>query len=142
MRKLPGVRGTLFVVVAMVCSSTLQAYPATPTHTVAAEHLASPDLIEGALTDAAAQRDRDLAVLGGLLADPVAERAATMMGVQLRTVQAAVATLSDSELRDLSARADALNQDPVAGLSDKDRRLIIIVAVIVFVVPMLLLLTV
>jgi hypothetical protein len=48
-----------------------------------------------------------------------------------------LAALSDTELRDLAARAQALEQDPVAGLSSDVNQLLIIFLIVAIVILVL-----
>jgi hypothetical protein len=82
---------------------------------IAQEHLATPDLAQQRLVDAAAQRESDLAAVRTAFASPEAARAAAALGVDLPSVQSGLGTLNDGELHELAARAAALDSDPVAG---------------------------
>jgi hypothetical protein len=104
------------------------------------EHVVSRPIIEGRLAEERDSRGRDLAILQGALSSPRAAAAATTMRVDIVAMRAALPSLSDGELRDLAARAAALDRDPAAGLSsDVDRLLIIflIVAIVVLLIKAL-----
>ena len=81
----------------------------------AQEHLATPDLAQQRLADAAARRESDLATVRTAFAKPEAARAAAVIGVDLASVQSRLGTLHDGELHELATRAAALDSDPVAG---------------------------
>src|SRR5258708_1482499 len=96
-----------------------------PTPGRSEEHLVPRGTIEVRLAEAGVSRSRDLALLQRALSSPRAQDAANAVGVNIVAVRAAVPSLSDGELRDLAARADALDGDPVAGLSHDVNRLLI-----------------
>ena len=106
----------------------------TPTST---SHLCTPEDATAALVGAANERQRHLQVVDDVLSTPDAERAAAYVGVTLGDVKRVIPSLSDTELRDLSSRMAALDQDPIAGV--KDKQFWIVIALIVFVVPILVL---
>jgi len=72
-------------------------------------------------------------ILQGALSSPQAGAAANALGVDIVAVRAAAPSLSDSELRDLAARAAALDRDPAAGLSSDVNRLLIIFLIVAIV---------
>lgn len=100
----------------------------------AQEHLVSPAAADARLTEAAAQRHQDEATLATLLARPAAAQAAASVGADLETVRAAVPTLSDSELRDLARRAEALRSNPAAGLDHDVEQLLVVFLIVAIVI--------
>lgn len=80
-----------------------------------AEHLVAPDQIEAALQHAREKRAADLAAVEAFLSGAQATQAARMLHVDPEDVRARAGRLSDAELADVAARADALRADPVAG---------------------------
>ena len=101
------------------------------------DHLLSRDTAQARLAAAAAERRQDLDAVDRLLATPDAARAASSVGVDIAAVRATVPSLSDAELADLSARAAALEADPVAGL-DHDIKLLLEIFLIVAIVILVL----
>lgn len=104
---------------------------------LASDHLASPETVQGRLSGASSARAADLSRVEDALSSPQAARAAATLGLDVRHVRSAAATLGDAELRDLAARAAALDRDPRSGLShDVDQLLVIflIVAIVVLVI--------
>jgi hypothetical protein len=102
----------------------------------AQDHLVTSQTAQARLVEAAAVRAGDQATLGRILASSDARQAASWLGVEIRDVRAAVASLSDSEVRELAERARSLRVDPAAGLSsDVDHLLVIflIVAIVILV---------
>lgn len=98
----------------------------------AEEHLVDPVTRDAALAAAAHQRSHDLAVTSSLLATPAARQALESLAVRPERVSARVAVLSNAELHDLAARAEALESDPVAGWSTKTWLIIgVLVALVV-----------
>jgi hypothetical protein len=83
---------------------------------LAADHLVSPQAADQQLRSAEAARARDLATVDSFVRQGEGARALAGLGVDPSTVQRALPTLSDSELSDLAARANALQTDPVAAL--------------------------
>ena len=98
------------------------------------EHLVSPETAGARLAEAASQRRHDEATLESALSRPAATRAAATVGADLKTVRQAVATLSDSELRDLARRAEALQVDPAAGLDHDIEQLLIVFLIVAIVI--------
>jgi hypothetical protein len=103
----------------------------------AEEHLVSRSVIEVRLAAEMDVRNRDLAILQGALSSPRAAAAASAVGVDISMVRAAVPSLSDGELRDLAARAAALDRDPAAGLSRDVDRLLVIFLIVAIVLLLL-----
>lgn len=79
------------------------------------DHLVSRGAVKQRLSDAAAQRTRNIASLDALLASPGAEKAAATAGLDIERARKALPRLSDGDLSDLAQRAAALKADPVAG---------------------------
>ena len=100
----------------------------------AQEHLVTTTDAQARLGEAEAGRQHDLALLDGVLSTPEASAAAKAVGADLDGLRRAAPTLSDSELRDLAARASALQADPVAGVSDHDLRWLLYVFLLVAIV--------
>jgi hypothetical protein len=99
----------------------------------AQDHVVSIASADARLAKAADGRAHDLATLRSALDRPEAARAAASVGADLGLVRSALPTLSDGELRDLAARAAALQGDPAAGL-DHDIEQLLIVFLIVGIV--------
>jgi hypothetical protein len=106
-------------------------------HALAEDHLVSPEAARERLLDAAAGRDRSLATLDAALSTPQAAQAAARLGADTRELRAALPTLSDAEVADLAARAEALQADPVAGLDEDIRTLLIIFLIVAIVILVL-----
>jgi hypothetical protein len=105
---------------------------------MAQEHVVTPEAAQARLAEAEAGRQHDLAVVGGALSTPEAAAAARAVGADLDEVRSAASLLSDSELRDLAARAAELQGDPVAGVSNSDLRWALYVFLIVAIVILVL----
>lgn len=102
----------------------------------AEDHLAPQAAVSARLAAATRTGAAERASLDRALATPDAERTAHRLGVDIRDVRAAAATLTDAEARELSERASALKSDPAAGLSqDVDHLLVVflIVAIVILV---------
>jgi hypothetical protein len=101
------------------------------------DHLVSAETAGAEIRAATASRQADLASVDRFLSTGEAEKAASSLGVDIRQLKGASATLSEGELRDLAARATALGTDPAAGLSrDVDQLLVVflIVAIVILVI--------
>ena len=103
----------------------------------AQDHLLSRDAARDRLAAATQDRRQALDTVDRALATPDAARAASSVGVDIAAVRAAVPALSDAELADISARAAALESDPVAGL-DHDIKLLLEIFLIVAIVILVL----
>ena len=103
----------------------------------AQDHLLSRDAAQDRLAAATQDRRQALDTVDRALATPEAARAASSVGVDIAAVRAAVPALSDAELADISARATALESDPVAGL-DHDIKLLLEIFLIVAIVILVL----
>ena len=105
---------------------------------LAGEHLVTQAAAQARLLEAEAARQGDLAVVDRVLSSPRAAAAARTVGADLDAVRRAVPMLSDAELREVAARAAALDRDPVAGVSDNDIRwllyIFLIVAIVILVI--------
>jgi hypothetical protein len=105
---------------------------------LAGEHLVTEAAAQARLAEAEAARLGDLARVDRVLSSPQAAAAARSVGADLDAVRRAAPTLTDAELREVAARAAALDQDPVAGVSDSDIRwllyIFLIVAIVILVI--------
>ena len=104
----------------------------------ASDHLVSRGAVDEALSAASESRAQDLARVERVLSRPEAASASALVNVDLASVRAAFASLDDGELRDLAARADALDADPVAGMLDPTIRQLLIIFLIVAIVILVL----
>ena len=121
-------RKSLAVLAAILTITTL-AVPAP-----AQQHVVAPEAAQARLAEAAEQRARQLAVVDSILATPEASAAAAALGQDTGRLRAALPALSDAELSDLAARAEALQADPVAGLDSDIRQLLIIFLIVAIVI--------
>jgi hypothetical protein len=104
---------------------------------LAQDHLLSRDTAQARLAAGTAERRHELDAVDRILATPEAARAASSVGVDIAALRATVPALSDAELADLSVRAAALEEDPVAGL-DHDIKLLLEIFLIVAIVILVL----
>jgi hypothetical protein len=100
----------------------------------AADHLVAGDEVKSALQAASEARLRDLGRLERVLSSPQAADAAAAAGTSVGDLRGALSTLGDRELRDLAARAAALESDPVAGLDPDVKQLLIIFLIVAIVI--------
>lgn len=103
----------------------------------AQDHLVTPRAADERLQQAAAGRQGDQHALDAVLQSPQAARAIEALGQDAGRLRAGVAALSDGELRDLAARARALQADPAAGLSGDVNQLLIIFLIVAIVILVL-----
>jgi hypothetical protein len=104
---------------------------------LAEDHLVSREAARDRVLDAAAQRAHSLATLDAALSTPRAADAAAAVGADTAQLRAALPTLTDAEIADLATRAQALQSDPVAGLDDDIKTLLIIFLVVAIVILVL-----
>src|SRR5262245_23641088 len=104
---------------------------------LAEDHLVSREAARERVLDAAAQRTQSLATLDAALSSPQAAEAAAAVGADTAQLRAALPTLSDSEIAALATRAEALQSDPVAGLDDDIKTLLIIFLIVAIVILVL-----
>jgi hypothetical protein len=97
--------------VALILSAAIAAAPVVR----AQDHLVSRQDTASQLKEAAAERAHHLATLDATLALPQAHQAAAVAGFDVGKLRAGLPQLSDTDLRELSARAAALRADPAAG---------------------------
>jgi len=112
--------------------SALLALALVPPPVYSQPHLVSRQEATDRLQAAATERRENQLVLDRLLADPAAAQVAAARGVDIRTVRAGLARLSDAEVHDLARRAEALKMDPAS--AGGGTVLIILVVVVVVVV--------
>jgi hypothetical protein len=102
------------------------------------DHLVDARAAWARLQEAETARQDDLIVVDRALSSPEAQRAARAVGADIGGLRRAAATLEDAELRDLAARASALEADPAAGVSDNDLRWLLYIFLIVAIVILVL----
>ena len=103
----------------------------------AGDHLVPRSAVDARLAGAAQERARNLASLDETLTSPGVARAAATAGIDVGRVRKALPQLSDSELRELSVRAQALRVDPVAGYHEPAYSLLMVVVIAAFVLILL-----
>ena len=103
----------------------------------AQDHLVTPRGADERLQQAAAGRQDHLRALDSVLRSPQAAGAIEALGQDAGRLRVGVAALSDEELRDLAARAHALQTDPAAALSGDVNQLLIIFLIIAIVILVL-----
>ncbi len=119
------------------CTLVLAALFLAAVPAVAAEHLVTPADAQARIAAQAAGRRADLETLDAILERPELERAARSLGQEPQALGRGLRALSAAELRDLTARAHALDRDPVAGLSGDVNQLLIIFLIIAIVILVL-----
>jgi hypothetical protein len=101
------------------------------------DHLVSSEAASVRLAEAAAVRQGRIDLLDRVLSSSKAASAASALGTDIGRLRAALPALSDAELQDLAQRAGALDADPVAGLDDDIRTLLIIFLIAAIVILVL-----
>ena len=94
------------------------------------DHLVGGASVTGRLSEAAAERAKNLASVERVLSAPRAGKVAAAAGVDLDRVRTSLPQLSDADLRDLSHRAAALKSDPAAGHYDEAEDALVLVIII------------
>lgn len=100
----------------------------------AQEHVVSPKELQKDVAAQSRERQENEARLERILATPEAREAMRTAGVDYKTVQKGVRTLSDAEMAQLAARAEKGQSDFAAGMITLREWIIILVAVIVVVI--------
>jgi predicted ATPase len=103
----------------------------------AGDHLVTLRAADERVQEAAVVRQADANAVDAVLARPEAKRAIEVLGQDPERLRAAVAALSDGELRDLAQRAQALRADPTAALSGDVNQLLIIFLIVAIVILVL-----
>jgi len=104
---------------------------------LAQDHVVGSAELSARLTAAEAARQADRATVDRFLASPEARAAAAAVGADATRLRSGVATLADAELAELALRVDALQGDPVAGLDDDIKTLLIIFLIVAIVILVL-----
>ena len=81
----------------------------------AQDHLVTAGDVQARFAEAADQRAENLRTVEAALSSPAAVEAAALLHADLVRIRARASSLTDEELRDVAARANALTVDPVAG---------------------------
>lgn len=116
----------------------LAAAPMLAAASAAAEdHVVSAQDLSARLTAAESARQRNLATVDRFLATPEAASAAAGVHADVSRLREGLAGLGDPELAELAARADALQANPVAGLDEDIRTLLIIFLIVAIVILVL-----
>lgn len=98
-----------------------------PTPVLAQSHVVSPADLQKHATEASQARHKNVENLTKFMASPGSEKALKAAQMDPAQVKIAVASLSDAELANLSARADKAQADFAAGrISDRDLLLILV----------------
>jgi hypothetical protein len=118
-------------IVALAALPLLAAGPA-----LAQDHVVNSQDMAARLSAAQASRQHDLAAVDRFLVSPEAQAAAASVRADARRLRDGLGALSDQDLAQLAARADAL-ADPVAGL-DQDIRTLLVIFLIVAIVILVL----
>lgn len=108
----------------------------TASWAAAEDHVVSRDALLSRLEAAESVRQRNLGTVDRFLSGPEAASAAASVRADLSRLRSGLAALDDTELAELAARVDAL-QDPVAGLDDDIRTLLIIFLIVAIVILVL-----
>ncbi len=103
----------------------------------AQDHLVTSRAADQRLQEAMAGRQADLRALDAVLASPRATRTLEALGQDAARLRDGMAVLSDGELRDLATRAQALQDDPAAGLSGDVNQLLIIFLIVAIIILVL-----
>jgi hypothetical protein len=103
----------------------------------AEQHLVPSKAMARALVAADNERSADLAAVDRVLRTPAARTAATQAGIDVARLRQALPTLESAELRDLATRAQALEQNPVAGVTDDVNQLLVIFLIVAIVILVL-----
>jgi hypothetical protein len=104
---------------------------------LAQDHVVGAQDLSARLAAAESARQRNLATVDRFLASSEVSSAAASIDTDVARLRDGIGALGDAELADLAARVDALGIDPVAGL-DQDIRTLLIIFLIVAIVILVL----
>jgi hypothetical protein len=104
----------------------------------ASDHLVTARRARADLVRSAEGRAAEIAAVQRALSTPAAGRTARSLSVSLDRVRAAVPSLTDEELHELAARAEAVEADPAAGHVDPWVNDVVVVILIVGIVALVL----
>ena len=104
----------------------------------AQDHLVTAEDLQARFAAVAGERAENLRTVQAALASPAAVEAAALVHADLGRIRARVSSLTDEELRDVAARAEALTVDPVAGANPVLIVLAVIGAAVVLIFAFLL----
>lgn len=105
----------------------LLAFFAIPPQLLAQDHVVNPSDLQKEMLKATQTRQHNLDALQQFFSSPAAEKALKTAKLDPQQVKTAVATLSDQDLAQLSARSEKAQADFAAGrLSDRDLILILV----------------
>ncbi len=108
-------------------AAALIALCTVPAPMLAQDHVVSPGDMQKQAVDATQTRDRNAATLNNALSTPAAAKALSAANIDSNQVKSAISKLSDSELAQLSAKADKAQADFSAGrMSDRDLLLVLV----------------
>lgn len=116
----------------LASTSALRAQEPTPT-TSQDTHLVSPTQLDQQVQASATTRQKQIGNLTQFLSTPTAEKAMKDAKIDPIQVKTAIPSLSDSELADLSARADRAQHDFAAGVLGTTTLLLIILILVVII---------
>lgn len=116
----------------LASTSALRAQEPTP-NTNQDTHLVSPAQLDQQVQASTATRQKQIGNLTQFLSTPTAEKAMKDAKIDPIQVKTAIPSLSDSELADLSARADHAQHDFAAGLLGTTTLLLIILILVVII---------
>ena len=121
-----------FALLAVAAAPFVAAGPA-----LAQDHVVTAQDLSARLGAAETTRQRDVGAVDRFLGSAEVASAAASVHADVGRLRAGLGSLSDPELADLAARVDALRADPVAGL-DQDIRTLLIIFLIVAIVILVL----
>lgn len=117
---------TLLSILALVAGSMSRAQ--------AQDHLVTSQALQQQVQNHAATRQQNIDTLTKFLSTPEAEHAMQSHHFDAVKVRSAIPTLSDSELADLSARANTAQQQFAGGFLSMGLLLVLIIAIVVIIV--------
>jgi hypothetical protein len=119
-------------IVALAALPLLAAGPA-----LAQDHVVNSQDMAARLGAAEAARQHDLRAVDRFLASPEAQAAAASVRADAGRLRDGLGALSDQDLAQLAARVGALQADPVAGLDNDIRTLLVIFLIVAIVILVL-----
>lgn len=113
----------------------LVSYPAgLLAQTASTDHIVSPKVLQQQVQSSSATRQQNVETLKQFMSTPVAEKALRDAKIDPVQVQTAIPTLSDSELANLSSRANDAQQKFSAGVLGSSMLTLIIVLIAIIII--------
>jgi hypothetical protein len=107
---------------------------AMPLHAESNHHIVSTRTLQNQVQTHSEARQQNIQTITGFFSTPLAQRAMKIEHVSPTQVKQAIPTLSDSELANLSSRANQAQQQFAAGTLSTNQMLLLIIVLLIVVI--------